>query len=48
MSLIKGRALNLVIPKGSMTAAQRDAIEAVRAWARMKNDNPVIVHITEL
>jgi hypothetical protein len=47
-SEIKGRALNLVIPKGSMTAAQRDAIEAVRAWARMKNDNPVIVHITEL
>jgi hypothetical protein len=47
LSDIKGRALSLAIPKGSMTAAQREAIEAVRAWARMKNRNPVQVFIKE-
>jgi hypothetical protein len=44
---IKGRALSLAIPKGSMTAVQRDAIEAVRTWARMKNHNPVEIFIKE-
>jgi hypothetical protein len=43
---IQGRALSLAVPKG-MTAAQRDAIEAVRSWARMRNDSPVIVSISE-
>lgn len=33
-SAIKGRVLSLAIPKGSMTAAQRAAIEAVRTRAR--------------
>jgi hypothetical protein len=46
-SEIRGRALSLAIPKGSMTAAQREAIEAVRAWARMKNHNPVEFNIVE-
>jgi hypothetical protein len=46
-SEIRGRALSLAIPNGSMTAAQREAIEAVRAWARMKNHNPVEFSIIE-
>jgi hypothetical protein len=46
LSDIKGRALSLAIPKGSMTAAQREAIEAVRAWARIKS-NPVQIFIRE-
>jgi hypothetical protein len=45
-SEIDGRALSLAIPKGSMTAAQRKAIEAVRARARMSN-TPVELIITE-
>jgi hypothetical protein len=48
LSDITGRALHLAIPKGSMTAAQREAIEAIRRWARMKNHNPVEVIITAL
>jgi hypothetical protein len=43
---IKGRALIVAVPK-DMTQAQRDAIDAVRSWARMKNDNPVAVSIRE-
>jgi hypothetical protein len=43
---IQGRALSVAVPKG-MTVAQRDAIETVRSWARMKNNNPVQVSITE-
>jgi len=39
---IKARALSLAVPRG-MTAAQREAINAVRSWARMKNHNPVEV-----
>jgi hypothetical protein len=46
LSDIEGRALSLAVPK-DMTAAQREAIEAVRSWARMKNDNPVEVSISE-
>jgi hypothetical protein len=45
-SNIEGRALSLAVPKG-MTAAQRDTIEAVRSWARIKNDSPVNVLISE-
>ena len=33
-SAITGRALNLIIPKGSMTAAQKPAIEAARTRAK--------------
>lgn len=43
---IKARALSLAVPRG-MTAAQREAINAVRSWARMKNHNPVEVSIRE-
>jgi hypothetical protein len=45
-SNIEDRALSLAVPKG-MTAAQRDTIEAVRSWARIKNDSPVNVLISE-
>ena len=44
---IMGRVLQLVIPKGSMTDAQRMVIEAVRAWAKKLNE-PVDLIITEL
>jgi contact-dependent growth inhibition (CDI) system restriction endonuclease-like protein len=44
---IQGRALQLIVPKGSLTAIQRDAIEAVGEWARSKNNNPVKIIITE-
>ncbi len=46
-SALKGRTLSLAIPKGSMTENQREAIEAVRAWARMKNTGRIGVIITE-
>jgi hypothetical protein len=46
LSDIEGRALSLAVPK-DMTAAQREAIEAVRSWARKTNDNPVEVSISE-
>jgi hypothetical protein len=47
LSDIKGRALHLGIPKGSLTTTQQDAIGAVRSWAR-KLRNPVEIIITEL
>ena len=43
---ITGRVLQLVIPKGSMTDAQQNVIDTVRAWARTL-DNPVDLIITE-
>jgi hypothetical protein len=43
---IVGRALNLVVPKGSMTAAQARAIEAARARAINTNNYPVNLIIT--
>jgi hypothetical protein len=43
---IKARALSLAVPRG-MTATQREAINAVRSWARMKNHNPVEGSIRE-
>jgi contact-dependent growth inhibition (CDI) system restriction endonuclease-like protein len=46
-SEIKGRALLLIVPKGSLTPVQREELEALRTWARMKNDNPVNVVIKE-
>lgn len=45
-SEIKGRALSLAVPKGSMTATQKAVIENVRRWARMLN-NPVDIIINE-
>jgi hypothetical protein len=45
-SEIKGRALSLAVPKGSMTEMQRAAIEDVRRWARTL-DNPVEITVTE-
>lgn len=44
---ITERAVNLVIPKGSMTDAQRKAIEAVQARAQAL-DRPVKLIITDL
>jgi hypothetical protein len=44
---ITGRAVQLIIPKGSMTEAQRIVIESVRARARQDNDKPVEIIITE-
>lgn len=44
---ITERAVNLVIPKGSMTDVQRNAIEAVQARAKAL-DRPVKLIITEL
>jgi hypothetical protein len=46
ISDIKGRALSVAVPKGSMTATQKAAIEDVRRWARMLN-NPVDIIINE-
>lgn len=43
---IVGRALNLVVPKGSMTATQARAIEAARARAINTNNYPVDLIIT--
>jgi hypothetical protein len=43
---IKGRALSLAVPRGSMTATQKAVIENVRRWARMLN-NPVDIIINE-
>jgi hypothetical protein len=43
---IGSRTLNLVIPKGSMTAIQRDAIEAARVGALSSNTRPVKLVIT--
>jgi hypothetical protein len=44
---ITGRVVDLVVPKGSMTEVQRNAIEAVQARAKML-DRPVVLIITEL
>jgi hypothetical protein len=44
---ITGRAVNLVVPKGSMTEEQLITIERIRAWARMSNSRPVDLIITE-
>jgi hypothetical protein len=43
---IDGRALDLAIPKGSVTVVQRRAIEAVRRRAKL-GDRPVDIIITE-
>ena len=43
---IKGRALSLAVPKGSITKTQRAVIEEVRRWA-ITLDNPVEIIITE-
>jgi hypothetical protein len=46
LSDIEGRALHSAIPKGSMTEAQRRAIEAVRRRAQL-GDRPLDIIITE-
>jgi hypothetical protein len=43
---IKGRALSLAVPKGSVTETQKAVIENVRRWARMLS-NPVDIIINE-
>jgi hypothetical protein len=43
---IKGRALSLAVPKGSITETQKAAIENVRRWARTLK-NPVEIIINE-
>ncbi len=45
-SHIKGRALSLAVPKGSMTETQRAVLEDVRQWA-MTLKNPVDIVINE-
>jgi hypothetical protein len=45
-SEIKGRALSLAVPKGSMTVTQKAVIEEVRRWARTPR-NPVDIIINE-
>jgi hypothetical protein len=46
LSDIQGRALHLAIPKGSMTEAQRRAIEAARRRESL-GDRPLDIIITE-
>ena len=48
LSNITDRVLNLVVPKGSMTATQRGAIEAARERAMITNRYPVKIIITPL
>jgi hypothetical protein len=48
LSEIKERALNLVIPKGSITATQRAAIEAARRTAAATGRYPVKIILTPL
>jgi hypothetical protein len=43
---VKGRALEVVIPTGTMTPMQREIIEAVRVWAKTLR-NPVEIMINE-
>jgi hypothetical protein len=43
---IKGRALEVVIPTGTMTPKQREIVEAVRIWAKTLR-NPVEIIINE-
>jgi hypothetical protein len=43
---IKGRALSVAVPKGSITAMQKAVIEHVRRWARTLK-NPVHIIINE-
>lgn len=44
----KERVLNLVIPKGSVTATQRAAIEAARRAAAIAGRYPVKIILTPL
>jgi hypothetical protein len=44
---IDSRAVQLIVPKGSMTEAQRIVIERVRARAMRYNDRPVDIIVTE-
>ena len=43
---IKGRAVEVAIPKGTMTPEQREIVEAVRSWAKTLR-NPVELMIIE-
>jgi hypothetical protein len=45
-SHIKGRAVEVAIPKGTMTPQQREIVEAVRSWAKTLQ-NPVDLIIIE-
>jgi hypothetical protein len=44
---IDGRAVHLIVPKGSMTEAQRIIIERVRERAMRDRKRPVDIIITE-
>jgi hypothetical protein len=46
LSDIKGRALEVVIPTGTITPTQRAIVEAVRTWAKTLR-NPVEIIINE-
>jgi hypothetical protein len=43
---ISGRTLHLIVPKGSVTAVQRDVIEAARTRALVANKYPVQIVVT--
>ena len=43
---VQGRALELVVPTGTMTPKQREIVEAVRIWAKTLR-NPVEIIINE-
>jgi len=46
LSHIKGRAVEVAIPKGTMTLQQREIVEAVRSWGKTLR-NPVELVIIE-
>jgi hypothetical protein len=44
-SAIRGRALNLIVPKGSITSEQREVIDAIRAREKMMNNGVDVIII---
>jgi hypothetical protein len=44
---IKGRAVHLIVPKGSMTETQQNVIDSARARAMRYTDKPVDIIVTE-
>jgi hypothetical protein len=44
---IDGRAVQVIVPRGSITDAQRNVIDEVRANALKHNDRPVDIIVTE-
>lgn len=44
---IKGRAVQVIVPRGSITEANRAVFESVRVSARGDNEKPVDIFFTE-